>query len=146
MRSGQVTGNSSAKRERRLRIGLRRLLMAAAALIVLVATLSGLSRVLLPWIERYQPNFEAMVSEQLDVPVRFGSLDLRWQGYQPQLILRDVHLDAGPQADSLSVGLSWWRSLAERRLVADKITVDALRFTLIRGDDGWSVADLSLGS
>ncbi len=139
-----MTGNSSAKRERRLRRGLRRLLMAVAVLIVFVATLSGLSRALLPWIERYQPNFEAMVSEQLDVPVRFGSLDLRWQGYQPQLILRDVHLDAGPRADSLSVGLSWWRSLAERRLVADKITVDALRFTLIRGDDGWSVADLSL--
>jgi len=118
-------------------------MMTGAVLLVLIAVLSAVSRALLPWVERYQPDFEAMVSEQLDVPVRFGSLDLRWQGYQPQVILRDVRIDAGPRADALSLGLAWWRSLLEHRLVADKITLDAPRFTLIRGHDGWSVADLS---
>ncbi|WP_082663848.1 MULTISPECIES: YhdP family protein [unclassified Guyparkeria] len=137
-------GISSAKRERRLRLALRRLLMVLAVLVVLVAALSAASRALLPWVERYQPDFEALVSEQLDVPVRFGKLDLRWQGYQPQVILQDVRVDAGPRADSLALGLAWWRSLIERRLVADKITLDAPRFTLIRGTDGWSVADLAL--
>ncbi|MCL7744233.1 TIGR02099 family protein [Guyparkeria hydrothermalis] len=137
-------GNSSAKRERRLRLALRRLLTVGALLLVLVAVVSAASRALLPWVERYQPDFEAMVSEQLDVPVRFGKLDLRWQGYQPQVILQDVRVDAGPRADSLALGLAWWRSLLERRLVADKITLDAPRFTLIRGADSWSVADLSL--
>ena len=136
--------NSSAKRERRLRLALRRLLMVGALLVVLVAALSAASRALLPWVESSQPDFEAMVSEQLDVPVRFGKLDLRWQGYQPQVILEDVRVDAGPRADSLSLGLAWWRSLIERRLVADKITLDAPRFTLIRGPDGWSVGDLAL--
>lgn len=135
---------SSAKRERRFRQVFRRLLMTAAVLLVLVAALSAVSRALLPWVERYQPDFEAIVSETLDVPVRFGSLDLRWQGYQPQVVFRDVRIDAGPRADALSLGLSWWRSLVEWRLVADKITLDAPRFTLIRDREGWSVADLSL--
>ncbi|MFW6379157.1 MAG: YhdP family protein [Guyparkeria sp.] len=125
-------------------MAFRRLLMAGALLVVLIAALSAVSRALLPWVERYQPDFEARVSEALDVPVRFGALDLRWQGYQPQLILRDVRIDAGPRADALSLGLSWWRSLTEWRLVADKITLDAPRFTLIRDRQGWSVADLSL--
>jgi len=137
-------GISSAKRERRLRLAFRRLLMTGALLVVLIAALSAASRALLPWVERYQPDFEAMVSDQLDVPVRFGSLDLRWQGYQPQVILEDVRVDAGPRADSLSIGLAWWRSVVERRVVADKITLDAPRFTLIRGAEGWSVADLAL--
>ncbi|QGT78797.1 hypothetical protein GM160_07740 [Guyparkeria halophila] len=135
---------SSAQRERRIRLAFRRLLMVGAVLLVLVAAISAVSRALLPWVERYQPDFEAMVSEALDVPVRFGSLDLRWQGYQPQVIFRDVRIDAGPRADALSLGLSWWRSLTEWRLVADKITLDAPRFTLIRDREGWSVADLSL--
>ena len=135
-------GISSAKRERRLRLAFRRLLMVAAVLLVLVAALSAASRALLPWVEHYQPDFEAMVSDQLDVPVRFGSLDLRWQGYQPQVILEEVRVDAGPRADSLSIGLAWWRSLVERRVVADKITLDAPRLTLIRGAEGWAVADL----
>ncbi|MFI9652372.1 YhdP family protein [Guyparkeria halopsychrophila] len=135
---------SSVKRERRFRLVFRRLLMAAAVLLVLIAAISAVSRALLPWVERYQPDFETVVSEALDVPVRFGSLDLRWQGYQPQVIFRDVRIDAGPRADALSLGLSWWRSLVEWRLVADKITLDAPRFTLIRDREGWSVADLSL--
>ncbi len=139
-----MSNESGVKRERRLRQGFRRLLMAAAVLLVLIAALSAVSRALLPWVERYQPDFEAVVSEALDVPVRFGSLDLRWQGYQPQVIFRDVRIDAGPRADALSLGLSWWRSLTEWRLVADKITLDAPRFTLIRDREGWSVADLSL--
>ncbi|MFI9654062.1 DUF3971 domain-containing protein [Guyparkeria sp. GHLCS8-2] len=139
-----MSSESSVKRERRLRQGFRRLLMAAALLLVLIAALSAVSRALLPWVERYQPDFESVVSEALDVPVRFGSLDLRWQGYQPQVVFRDVRIDAGPRADGLSLGLSWWRSLVERRLVADKITLDAPRFTLIRNRDGWAVADLSL--
>ncbi|RRQ23326.1 hypothetical protein D5687_07770 [Guyparkeria sp. SCN-R1] len=139
-----MSGENSVKRERRLRQVFRRLLMAAAVLLVLVAALSAVSRALLPWVERYQPDFEAVVSEAFDVPVRFGSLDLRWQGYQPQVIFRDVRIDAGPRADALSLGLSWWRSLTEWRLVADKITLDAPRFTLIRDREGWSVADLSL--
>lgn len=136
--------NSSVKRERRLRLVFRRLLMTVALLLVLVAAVSAASRALLPWVERYQPDFEEMVSETLDVPVRFGELDLRWQGYQPQVVFRDVRIDAGPRAERLSLGLSWWRSLSERRLVADKITLDAPRFTLIRHREGWSVADLSL--
>ncbi|MFN2381363.1 MAG: YhdP family protein [Guyparkeria sp.] len=139
-----MISEASVKRERRLRQVLRRLLMMVAVLLVLVAALSAVSRALLPWVERYQPDFEEIVSEALDVPVRFGSLDLRWQGYQPQVVFRDVRIDAGPRADSLSLGLSWWRSLVERRLVADKITLDAPRFTLIRDRAGWSVADLSL--
>ncbi|MFO7809207.1 YhdP family protein [Guyparkeria sp.] len=139
-----MSSENSVKRERRLRQGFRRLLMAAAVLLVLVAALSAVSRALLPWVERYQPDFEAVVSQALEVPVRFGSIDLRWQGYQPQVVFREVRIDAGPRADALSLGLSWWRSLTEWRLVADKITLDAPRFTLIRDREGWSVADLSL--
>ncbi|MFW5954286.1 MAG: YhdP family protein [Guyparkeria sp.] len=137
---------SSQSQERRVRKGMRRLLMAVAFLLVFVAVLSGLSRALLPWAERFQPDLEAMVSEQLDAPVRFGSVDLRWRGYQPQVVFREVTLGSGPRLEALSLGLSWQRSLAERRLVADKITLDGARFTLVRnGEGGWSVADLALG-
>ncbi len=118
--------------------------MVVAGVLVLVAALSALSRAMLPWAERYQPDLEAVISEYLDTPVRFGSVDLRWQGYQPQLVLEDVRIASGPRMASLSLGLSVWRSLTERRLVADKITLDAPRFTLIRGaKTGWSIADLA---
>ncbi len=137
---------SNQSQERRVRKVMRRLLMAVAFLLVLVAVLSGLSRALLPWAERFQPDLEAMVSEQLDAPVRFGSIDLRWRGYQPQVVLRDVTVGSGPRMEALSLGLSWRRSLLERRLVADKITLDGARLTVIRDrDGGWSIADLALG-
>ncbi|WP_372591931.1 YhdP family protein [Guyparkeria sp.] len=124
---------------------MRRLLMAVAFLLVFVAVLSGMSRALLPWAERYQPDLEAMVSAQLDAPVRFGTVDLRWQGYQPQVVFRDVTVGSGPRLEALSLGLSWRRSLVERRLVADKITLDGARFTLIQNEEGgWSIADLAL--
>lgn len=118
--------------------------MVVAGVLVLVAAVSAISRALLPWAERYQPDLEAVISEYLDAPVRFGSVDLRWQRYQPQLVLQDVRIASGPRMTSLALGLSVWRSLTERRLVADKITLDAPRFTLIRGADaGWSIADLA---
>lgn len=131
--------------ERRFRLWLRRLLMAVSVLLLLVALITSVGRALLPWAERYQPDLEALVSKQLGMPVRFGSVDLRWKGYQPQLILNDVRVGAGPRLEALSLGLSWRRSLAERRLVADKITLDAPRLTLVRGE-GWSIGELPVES
>ena len=131
--------------ERRVRLGVRRLLMAVSIVLLLVALITSVGRALLPWAERYQPDLEALVSKQLGMPVRFGSVDLRWKGYQPQLILNDVRVGAGPRLEALSLGLSWRRSLTERRLVADKITLDAPRLTLVRGE-GWSIGELPVDS
>ncbi|MGM0517607.1 MAG: YhdP family protein [Pseudomonadota bacterium] len=131
--------------ERRTRLVFRRLLMAVSMLLLFVALITSVGRALLPWAERYQPDLEALISEQLGTPVRFGAMDLRWKGYQPQLILREARVGSGPHLDALSLQLSWRRSLAERRLVADKITLDRPRFTLVRGE-GWSIGELPVES
>ena len=74
---------------RRIKIGL---LSTLAALIILAAALLGLSRMLLPMAGDYRAEIEQQLSRMLEQPIKIGAVGATWQGLNPSLQLKDVHI------------------------------------------------------
>ena len=50
----------------------------------------ALRYVVLPRVADYRPDIERLASKAVGQPVRIGSIDARWRGLNPDLILDDV--------------------------------------------------------
>lgn len=60
--------------------------------IFVLALLLTFARVLLPQVENYRPQIEAMLSEQLHEKVTIADFEVTWHGLGPRLLLKDVHI------------------------------------------------------
>ncbi len=139
-----------------LRILRRALLVTAASLLILLALLTGLARLLLPFAEDFRAELQDWVSTELALPVRIGQLDVSWVGFAPRARLVDVALrSATAPADSSD---DQWQRIGDihahfdllallrgERLPVSDLAVVGVRLKLLRELDGrWRVAGLPL--
>ncbi len=127
---------------RPIRRMLRALLVLGAVMLVILALMATALRLALPYLNDYRPNVEQLLSQAWGAPVTFGEINVAFVGYQPQLILKDVHLGQdGPVISQLGASLSLWRSAMQGRWVAGKIVIEQpqLQFNLA-ADGQWQLA------
>ncbi len=80
-------------------------IVAAAVALVLVGALFGLARSVLPMAASYRVELGHFIEEAIGTPVSIGSLDVGWQGWAPEVILRDVMLtDSSGGSELLQLG------------------------------------------
>lgn len=134
-------------RARRLRFVL---LGLVGSVLIALAILMALGQLLLPLAARYPERVAAMLSEQLQRPVRFASLEGFWRPSGPLFVMRDVTIapEGGgeplrlPQA---AVKLDFGAFvLPSRHLI--NLRLQDLRLGLRRAADGrWSIDGLGAG-
>ena len=105
----------------------------AAAILIVLAVLVGLARLLLPLAPEYQDQIRRFVTEATGFDVQFRTLSASWPLSGPEVRFSDVRIamlsDARPVFDAreLSVGISIWRLIVDRRLQPGRIAVSGAR-------------------
>ena len=127
---------------RPLRRLMRFLLASVAVLLVLLALAFSALRVALPHMTNYREEVQSVLSKAWGAPVQFGSIDVAFVSYRPQLVLTDLRLGKnGPAISRFGVSLAPWRSLVTQRWVAGKIVIDKPHLTFIQQTDGkWTLS------
>ncbi|HUM98949.1 MAG TPA: DUF3971 domain-containing protein [Halothiobacillus sp.] len=127
---------------RPIRRMLRGLLVFVAVVMVILALMATALRLALPYLNDYRQNVQTLLTQAWGSPVTFAEINVAFVGYQPQLILKDVHLgQKGPVIAQLGASLSLWRSAMQGRWVAGKIVIEQpqLQFNL-QADGQWLLA------
>ncbi|NCT68355.1 MAG: TIGR02099 family protein [Rhodanobacteraceae bacterium] len=87
-------------RLRRLRFAL---LATAAAVVILLGVLAGLTQLAMPWLEHHPQHVERWLSERLGRSVQIGRVGGRWIGGGPRLALEDVRIASAGGGRALAV-------------------------------------------
>jgi uncharacterized protein (TIGR02099 family) len=85
----------NARGLKRLHLPLRALGWAAGVAVVALAVLVALAQLLLPLLARHPQWVAAQLSERLQRPVSFASMEGRWQASGPLFLMRDVTVGPG---------------------------------------------------
>ncbi|GAB4289305.1 MAG: hypothetical protein Kow0096_02150 [Thiohalomonadaceae bacterium] len=122
---------------------LRRVLwFATAGTVILVAVLLTLTRLLLPGLDGYRRQVEALAGAALGQPVRITTLSSRLHGLSPLVVLEGVELlDAAgrkpvARLDEVAVGIDVLASLRRRQPVMASLAVSGAELTVVRQADG----------
>jgi uncharacterized protein (TIGR02099 family) len=121
---------------------LRGLLVLVAVVMVILALMATALRLALPYLNEHRQTVQTLLTQAWGSPVTFGEINVAFVGYQPQLILKEVHLGQdGPVIKQLGASLSLWRSAVQGRWVAGKIVIEQpqLQFNL-QPDGQWQLA------
>lgn len=131
---------------RLLERALDALLALTAVLLLLAALYVSLGRALVPLVAEYQGEVERRASEALGQPLHIGALAGRWQGFSPQLELRDVQLEAEGEAlhlERLRLVPDVLASLRTRSLRIARVELQGLQLGLRQESDGaWRLKGL----
>ena len=134
-------------RLRRLRFAL---LGGAAACVITLGVLAGLTHLAMPWLASHPQKVARWLGERLGRPVTIGRLDGSWQGGGPVLTLDDVRIgDAGTSQPALAIPraqlvfdllapLRRGRSFSEFR-------IDGLDLRLANENGEWKLHGLEFG-
>ncbi|OZB75000.1 MAG: TIGR02099 family protein [Halothiobacillus sp. 14-55-98] len=127
---------------RPLRRLIRFLLASVAVILVLLALAFSVLRVVLPHMTNYREEAQTVLSKAWGAPVQFGSIDVAFVNYRPQLVLTDLRLgNNGPVISRFGVSLAPWRSLVARHWVAGKIVIDKPHLAFIQQANGkWTLS------
>jgi uncharacterized protein (TIGR02099 family) len=90
----------NARWRQRLHLALRALGWGAGIAVVTLAVLMALAQLLLPLLARHPQWVAAQLSERLQRPVSFASLQGYWRGSGPLFVMRDVTIGPGPGGGS----------------------------------------------
>lgn len=117
-----------------------------ALLAVLVALYVSLGRQLVPLVAEYRAEVEDKAQHALGMPVHIGSLEGRWIGLAPVLVVNDIQVGEGATAlrlDGVRVVPDLWASLAERQLRLANLEVGGLQLSLREDATGaWALDGL----
>ncbi|MDD2060515.1 TIGR02099 family protein [Pseudomonas putida] len=117
-----------------------------ALLAVLVALYVSLGRQLVPLVAEYRAEVEDKAEQALGLPVHIGSLEGRWSGLAPVLLVNDIQVGEGASAlrlDGVKVVPDLWASLMERQLRLANLEVGGLHLSLHEDQDGaWALDGL----
>ncbi|PWB34947.1 TIGR02099 family protein [Pseudomonas sp. SDI] len=119
---------------------------ACALLVVLVALYVSLGRELVPLVAEYRSEVEDQAQAALGLPVHIGSLEGRWSGLAPVLLVNDVQVGEGSSAlrlDVVKVVPDLWTSLLERQVRLAKVELGGLQLNLHEDESGaWALKGL----
>ncbi|MGH8381546.1 YhdP family protein [Pseudomonas sp.] len=117
-----------------------------ALLAVLMALYVSLGRQLVPLVAEYRAEVEDKAEKALGLPVHIGSLEGRWSGLAPVLVVNDIQVGEGGSAlrlDGVKVVPDLWASLSERRLRLANLEVGGLHLSLHEDEQGaWTLDGL----
>lgn len=108
---------------------LRFLVITLITLVIVVALLTGLLRLGLPYASSYKNEIQDWVSNYLRAPVELGSFDLGWHGFSPSLRLKEVTLHReGDQRvdiklDEMLLDLNLYKSLFTGSLQINEVSL-----------------------
>ncbi len=96
--------------------------------------------VVLPNVERYKPEVEQYVSQQLNRPTKIASLKAEWHGWHPEINIKDFQiLNAQGGADlalpEIHTQISWW-SLFVFELRFSRLELVSPSLQVLRNRDG----------
>lgn len=125
--------------------------------LMLVAAYVSIGRMVLPRLENYQGNIEAMLSEQLDMHVQASSLQGGWQGFQPTVKLTQISLtpglDNGQLAapvlniENIDLQLDVVASLLAKTPIFSSLTLAGVQLELTQNEAGrWYLEGMQPGS
>lgn len=126
---------SRIKLARRL---VRRMLIVV---LVLVAVLNAAAFLLTPLLDRYRDELAALASDYLQRPIEIGSMQSRWRGFGPELVLRDLQIGdpGGPgliRLTDVALDFGIWDMLRYLDLSPLRITLRELEVHLVRDREG----------
>ncbi|MFZ0153379.1 hypothetical protein D3C80_372340 [compost metagenome] len=117
-----------------------------ALLAVLVALYVSLGRQLVPLVAEYRAEVEDKAEQALGMPVHIGSLEGRWSGLAPVLVVNDIQVGEGASAlrlDGVKVVPDLWASLTDRQLRLANLEVGGLHLSLHEDERGaWTLDGL----
>ncbi|MET3050790.1 YhdP family protein [Pseudomonas alkylphenolica] len=117
-----------------------------ALLGVLVALYVSLGRQLVPLVAEYRAEVEDKAEQALGMPVHIGSLEGRWSGLAPVLVVNDIQVGEGASAlrlDGVKVVPDLWASLTDRQLRLANLEVGGLHLSLHEDERGaWTLDGL----
>jgi len=118
------------------------LFYSVVSLIVVFAVLVSIARVLLSNVDSYRQDIEALASIYVERVVKIESLDARFVGFTPTLVLKNVRL-MDPSAkhnvmafDEARVGLSLPALWQSHRLIPAKVVIEGAELVVTRKRDG----------
>ncbi|VXC53443.1 conserved hypothetical protein [Pseudomonas sp. 8AS] len=131
----------------RLLVALLRGALGLCALgLVLAALYVSLGRELVPLVAEYRDEVQGKAQAALGMPLSIGSLEGRWRGMAPLLLLHDVQLGAGAsrvRLDQVRVQPDVLGSLLARQLRIANLELEGLQLSLRQNEAGaWRVEGL----
>ncbi|MBI1422695.1 MAG: hypothetical protein GC149_04440 [Gammaproteobacteria bacterium] len=112
-----------------------------AGLIITLAIAISLVRIFIPDVKVYREQIEHVASAFLGQEVHIKSMDARLSGFTPLIVFRGVRMldDTGRHEivrfDEARLGLDWWRSLSNRKLIPKSFTVYGVKLGITRRKD-----------
>ena len=123
---------------------------AVGVCVLLTAVAVTIGRLLLPDIGSYREEIQAWVSRNMGYPVVIHHLEASWEGWVPNLYLRDIDLmnrqgtAVITHFDSAQVSIAPLASLWQRSPVPGHLTVSGVRLWAVRQADGSLYFELEL--
>ncbi|MEO8811118.1 MAG: YhdP family protein [Rhodanobacter sp.] len=141
----------SGKWRRRWHGGARGLGWTAGVLVILFAVLAALAQLLLPLLARHPAWVAAQLSQRLQRPVSFASMQGRWTASGPEFVMHDVVVGPTPGASGAALRLPESRLrldfgawlLPSRHLV--NLYARGLELDLLHDAGGWHVNGIGVG-
>jgi len=109
---------------------------ATGILVLIAAVVITTIRILLPDIGMYRNEIEAWVSNYMDLPIIFHSIDANWQGWTPELTLKDIDLlnKAGTQTiihfEKAIIRIAPVATLMERKFIPRSLVVSGIDLSI----------------
>ena len=113
-----------------------------AIIVINAAVFVTVIRLALPEIGEYKNEIQSWVSEYMGYPLVIDNISAEWQGWIPQLYLKNIDLYTKDNRyiitkfDSARVGIDLISSLVEREVIPTHLSVTGLDLTLTRKNDG----------
>ena len=113
-------------------------------LLISFALAISAARLFLAGLEHYLPELEQKLRDVSEMPLRIGRLDAGTRGFNPEVILQDIHLENGDlqknpdiQLREIRLGIDVWDLLLTRDwLSACRVTLVGANLSAIRNEDG----------
>ncbi len=125
-----------------MRLAVRYTGFILIALLIVAALLMGTLRMLMPMVGQYRAEIEQQLSTSLNLPLKIGELTGSWEGFHPQLYLKDVSLLNADKTQTLLhldeawVGINIPVSLLHGQVEGSRLKVSGTTLSILRGTDG----------
>lgn len=130
----------------------KRLLVAGAIGVIVLAIALGALRLALTQVPSYQSELKSWVAQELGLSFEFALVDARLSLHGPELTFHEASVAGAAAArpflftSEASITLDPWALLFDRELTASSLTLIDTRFTLLRNDAGLSIEGLASAS
>ena len=112
--------------------------------LITVALVVGMARIILAELDDYQVELEQKIRQITDIPIRIGKIEAGMRGFNPEIILQGIQVEAidpthkpAIQLKEIRLGLDFIQLLITRNLLsASRVTLVGANISITRQLDG----------